>query len=314
MQQYIIRRLLLMIPVLIGVSIATFVLIRIVPGDIAVLKCGRGCTPEQVDLIRKQLGTDKPIVTQYFEWIGGIFRGDMGKSLYTRQPVVDELKRRIPITMELAILALAVASAIAIPIGIVSAIRQDTPLDYAGRLFSIAGLAIPSFWIATLVFTLPAIWWKWVPPTRYKDLWDDPIHNLTQMIIPAAILGLGFSAIQMRLTRSAMLEVLRQDYIRTAWAKGLRERVVLVRHALKNALIPVITVMGIQLAALLGGTVIMEQIFVIPGLGRSTFLSVFNRDYPQLQANVMFLAVVYVTMNLLVDLAYGFLDPRIRYR
>lgn len=314
MQQYIIRRLLLTIPVLIGVSIATFVLIRIVPGDIAVLKCGRQCPPEQLEVIRKQLGTDRPIVVQYFDWVGGIFRGDLGKSMYTRQPVMDELKRRIPITLELAILAIVASSVISLPIGIVSAIRQDTPLDYGGRLFSIMGLAIPSFWLGTLAITLPAIWWNWVPPLRYKDLWDDPAYNLRQMIVPAAILGLAFSAIQMRLIRSSMLEVLRQDYIRTAWAKGLRERVILVRHALRNAMIPVITVIGIQLAALLGGTVIMEQIFVIPGLGRSTFLSVFNRDYPQLQANVMFLATVYVMMNLLVDLAYGLLDPRIRYR
>lgn len=314
MQQYIIRRLLLMIPVLVGISIATFVLIRIVPGDIAHLKCGRQCTPEQVAAIRKDLGTDKPIIVQYFTWIGGVLRGDMGNSLYTRTPVLDELKRRIPITTEMAVLAVITATIVGLPIGIVSAIRQDSPVDYAGRLFSILGLAIPSFWLGTLVITLPAIWWHWIPPTRYKDLWDDPMYNLTQMIIPATILGLAFSAILMRLTRSAMLEVLREDYIRTAWAKGLRERVVLVRHALKNAMIPVVTVAGLQFATLLGGTVIMEQIFTIPGLGRSTFLAVFNRDYTQLQANVLFLALIYLLANLVVDLTYAWFDPRIRYR
>jgi len=314
MQMYVIRRLLVAIPTIVGVSILTFALVRLLPGDIAAIKCGRECTDEQRTIIRQQLGVDRPIPVQYGDWIRGIATGDLGVSLYTHKPVFDEWKQRIPVTVELAILAMAVAITIALPFGIISAVRQDTALDYVVRVVVLLGLAVPNFWVATLIFTIPAIVWGWVPPTIYRNIWDDPLYNLRQMILPALILGYTSAAILMRLTRSSLLEVLRQDYIRTASAKGLKERLVVVRHALKNALIPVITVAGFQFSFLLGGTVIIEQIFAIPGLGRSTFESIFNRDYPQTQINVLFLSTMFVLINLAVDLTYGVLDPRIRYR
>jgi peptide/nickel transport system permease protein len=213
------------------------------------------------------------------------------------------------------VLALVVALVIAVPTGIIAAVRQDSPGDYILRIGSILGLAIPGFWLATLIVTLPAIWWGWSPlKFHYTAFAKDPYENILSMIFPAIVLGVSLSAITMRLTRSALLEVLRQDYIRTAWAKGLRESAVIVRHGLKNALIPVVTVVGFQLATLLGGTIIIEQIFLLPGVGSSTLLSISQRDYPQLQANILFLATAFVFINLLVDLSYGLLDPRIRYR
>jgi peptide/nickel transport system permease protein len=252
---------------------------------------------------------------QYFSWIGGILlHGDFGKSLWQNTPVRELLAARLPVTFELGLMALIVALLTAIPIGIYSAIRQDTAGDYLTRSFSILMLAVPSFWMGTMVMVFPSIWWGWSPEVKFVPFTENPVQNLKQMILPALILGTALSAITMRLTRTMMLEVLRQDYIRTARAKGLRDRSVVVRHALKNAMIPVITVMGTQFGFLLGGVVIMETIFGLPGLGRYTVESITQRDYPQLQANVLLFAVALLVINLVVDLSYAWFDPRIRYR
>jgi len=267
-----------------------------------------------IALIKQQLGLDRPFHEQYVTWMSGMLRGDMGLSLWTGKPARDELFRRIPVSAELGALALLIALVIAIPIGIVSATRQDTASDYVGRLIAISGLSMPDFWIATLAITFLAIWFQWIPRIGFVGLFDDPLLNLQQLIIPASIMGFRLSAVTMRMVRSTMLEVLRQDYIRTAWSKGLRERAVIYRHALKNALIPVITIVGTQVERLLAGAIIIETIFVLPGVGRLTLESIQQRDYTQLQGNVMFIAVVMVSVNLIVDISYAWFDPRIRYR
>jgi len=313
MARYLIRRLVLAIPVLIGVTVFTFVLIRVIPGDVVDVKFGTNIRPEEKQALLKQLHLDEPFAQQYVRWLGGVLRGDFGASLRTNTPVADEFRRRVPVTVELALLAMAFGLTVGVLAGIVSATRQDRPLDYVARLLSMLGLAIPGFWLATLVIVLPAIWWGKVIPTGYTSFFDSPIDNIEKMIAPAVTLGLALSAIVMRLMRSSLLDVLRQDYVRVAWAKGLRERTVISRHALRNAVIPVVTVAGLQVSALLGGTVIQETIFVMPGLGRSTVDAIRFRDYTQLQMNVLFIALVYVAMNLVVDLLYSVLDPRIRY-
>jgi len=315
MHRYILRRLILNIPVILAVTLAVFLSMRMIPGDILMsLLADTGRLPEQdMARMRQQLGIDRPIHEQYFTWMSGLARGDMGKSLWTQNPVRDELGKRLPVTAELAVLALVFALILAIPIGVISATRQDTWADYVGRLFAIGGLSMPDFWLATITVVFLAIWFKWMPPLGFVPLFEDPLKNLQQVIFPAVILGVRLSATTMRMTRSTMLEVLRQDYIRTAWSKGLRERMVIYRHALKNALIPVITIVGGQLSGLLGGTVIMEQVFVLNGVGRLTLDSIIKRDYTQVQGNILFMALVIVTMNLIVDITYAWLDPRIRY-
>ena len=315
MLQYILRRLLASIPVLILVSIIVSALIRIVPGDVVMNMLGESgnVSAKDLALIRHQLGLDRPYYEQYLTWMAGLLRGDMGNSLWTGNPVRDELFRRVPVTMELALLGLPLAILIAIPIGIISATRQDTVSDYSGRLFAIAGLSLPDFWLATLVVVFLAIWFHWLPPRGYISPLESPWDNFQQFFLPAMILGFRLSAVTMRMTRSTMLEVLRQDYIRTAWSKGLRERVVIYRHAVKNAMIPVITLLGRQFSVLLGGTVIIETVFGIPGVGSLTLDAINQRDYTQVQGNVMFLAAIMVLMNLLVDISYGWFDPRIRY-
>ncbi len=334
MRQYIVKRLLLLIPTFFGVSIFIFVLMRAIPGDAALMLLTAGQDDatsvygeEYVRAIRKQWGLDKPIWHQYLIWFlgsdlafdpdgaaRGVIRGDFGKSFFRDDSALGELVRRLPVSLELAILTLVVAMGIAIPIGLISAIRQDTPLDYGTRIFPIFFLSVPNFWVGTLLILFPAMLWRYLPPLEYVPPHVDPLTNLRQFIFPAVSLGAFSSAVIMRMTRSTMLEVLRQDYVRTAWAKGLRERVVIWRHALKNALIPVVTIAGLQFNTLLGGTVIIESLFGLPGVGSLTLFAVTNRDYPQLQANVVFFAVVYVLVNLAVDLLYGWLDPRIRYQ
>lgn len=314
MRAYIIQRLILAFPVLVGVAVATFVLIRVVPGSAVDIKLGAGRDPDDRVKMERQLGLDKSIPEQFFIWTRGVVTGDLGESfMKPGQSVVDILKRRFPVTLEMALMGTAIALSFAIPIGVIAAIRQDSPLDHTVRLVSILGLAIPGFWLATLIIILPAIWWHTTVPLTFTPFLRDPIGNLHQMVFPALTLGIAQSAILMRLTRSSMLEVLRQDYVRTAWSKGLRERVVVSRHALKNALIPVVTVWGLQFSVLLGGTVIQETIFNFPGLGRAVIESITARDYPVIQAVVLLFASVYVLMNLLVDLTYSLLDPRIRY-
>ncbi|HWO93278.1 MAG TPA: ABC transporter permease, partial [Dehalococcoidia bacterium] len=256
---------------------------------------------------------DDPLPVQYLDWVGDIARGDFGESLLTTQDIGKEIRKRFPVTAELAVLAVLFSIVIGLPAGVIAAIRQDTPLDYVVRVLSILGLAVPGFWLASLIITLPAIWWQTGPPLGHTPFLDDPIENLKAYATPAILLGLAQGALLMRLTRSGLIEVMRQDYIRTAWSKGLRERVVILRHAMRNALIPVITVMGLQLTVLLGGTVIQEQIFLLPGLGFYLLQAISLRDYPVLQTVILLLTVIYVVVNLIVDLTYGYLDPRIRY-
>jgi peptide/nickel transport system permease protein len=304
-------------PVLVGLSIVIFGAIRIVPGDVIVsLTADAGnVPPEQKAALREKLGLNDPFPLQYAKWVGGIARGDFGTSLWRGSSVGHELRRTLPITIELSALALLIAVCVAIPVGVLSAVRQDTWMDYLGRLFSIGALSMPDFWLGTMAMLYLSIWFGWIPPIGggFRSLAEDPSTNLQILGLPALILGLRLSAGAMRMTRSAMLEVLREDYIRTAWAKGLRERAVILRHALRNGLIPVITIFGAQLGLLLSGSVVMETLFGIPGMGRLTLEAVTLRDYPQVQANVMVIGTFIVLLNLLVDVTYGWLDPRIRY-
>lgn len=304
-----------MFPTLFLVTLGVFLLMNLAPGDVIMAKMAEDyVSPEQIQKMRVELGLDKPLMLQYFHWVGNVIRGDLGTSLWSGQPVASELARRLPVSAELAILTLMVSMSISLPLGVLSAIRQDTAADYIGRFLSILALSAPNFWLGTMAVVLPAFWFGWSPPVRYTAFWIDPLTNL-QQVAPAAIcLGAHSSAVVMRMSRSTLLEVLRQDYIRTAWAKGLGERVIIIRHALKNAMIPVITIWGGQLSALLGGTVIMETIFSLPGIGLSTFQSIDRRDFVQLQGNILFLSGVFVVMNLLVDLTYAWFDPRIRYK
>jgi peptide/nickel transport system permease protein len=318
MQAYIVRRLLALIPTLLFASLIVFVTVRLIPGDVIDLMLSQNDIGAD-KLTRAQLiaalGLDKPMWEQYGRWIGGILlEGNFGRSLWQNTPVADLLLARLPVTFELGLMALIVALVVAIPIGAYSAMRQDTAGDYIGRSFSILMLAVPSFWLGTMVMVFPSIWWGWSPEVKFVPFAVDPLRNLSQMIIPAVILGTSLSAVTMRLTRTMMLEVLRQDYIRTAWAKGLSERTVVVRHALRNALIPVVTLIGLQAPLLIGGAVIMEQIFVIPGMGLLLLDAVTQRDYPIITGVFLIVGLAVMAINLAVDLSYGLLDPKVRYR
>ena len=331
MRAYIIRRLLLIIPTLFLVSLIVFFAIRLVPGDAVDAVAARmGSAGGEVGVARAKveiariLGLDVPMHVQYARWIGfapqadgsfsGIFQGNLGKSFWEPRTVVEEVAVRWPVTLELGILALIVSQLIGLPIGIYSAIRQDSPGDYVGRSFATLCIAVPSFWLATLVIVYPSIWWGYMPSIMKIPFTEDPIGNLIMFIVPAIILGMALAGITMRMTRTMMLEVLRQDYIRTAWAKGLRERVVILRHALKNALIPVITLVGLQIPIMIGGTVIIEQIFCLPGMGRLIFNAILQRDEPLICGAMAFFAIILVLVNLTVDLTYAFLDPRVHYK
>jgi peptide/nickel transport system permease protein len=314
MHVYLMRRLLLVIPTLLGVSIIVFLLVRLLPGDAVTMLLQEYAYAKDADELRARLGLDRPVYVQYVEWIGGVARGDLGTSLRSKNAVAEELVNRLPVTAELGVLAMLVGLAVAIPVGVVAAVRQDTWSDYLGRSVAIGLLAIPSFWLGTLVITLPSVWWGWTPPLRYTRLLDDPLKNLGHVIVPAVILGLALSGSLMRLTRAQMLEVLRQDYVRTASAKGLAEHAVVTHHALKNAFIPVLTLLGLQVSILVGGTVVLESVFVLPGMGRYLLEAVQYRDYPVIQALNLIFATAIVLANLLVDLLYGWLDPRVRYQ
>jgi len=321
MKDYIIRRLLLMIPTMMLVVIVVFLLVRFIPGDIVDLMAlqmsqtsaggSEIVTPES---LRQALGLDIPLPVQLGRWISGIFtRGDFGTSLWTNKPVIDEILRRLPVTFELGLLAFILAVAIAIPVGIISAIRQDSWMDYLTRSISIFGMSVPGFWLATMIIVFPAAWWHWAPIFNVIPFSEDPLGNLKQFLLPAAILGFAMSGVTVRYLRTTLLEVLRQDYIRTAWSKGLRERMVVVRHALKNAFIPIITILFGQAFIMLGGVVIIEQIFNLPGMGRLFIESVFRRDYPYIQSINLILASIGLLFILANDLSYAYLDPRIRY-
>ncbi len=298
------------------VSLLIFSLVRVLPGDAVIMQLDQAAapTPETLKRARQELGLDRPFLAQYRTWIGGAVQGDLGRSLISRRPVTQELLKRINLTSHLAVLSTIVALLIALPVGVLSAVRQDTTSDYLGRLVAILGLSLPDFWIATVAVTLLAIWLQWMPPIGFAPIWADPVRCLSQLTIPAVVIGARLAAVSMRMTRSSLLEVLRQDYIRTARAKGAREGAVIVRHALKNAFIPVVTVIGQQFSVLLGGTVIVEFVFLQPGVGSLMLEAVLLRDYTLIQGAVLFFAAVIVVANLLVDLSYAWLDPRIRYR
>jgi peptide/nickel transport system permease protein len=316
MRTYIARRIGQGLLVLWLVSLLIFSLVRILPGDAVIMQLDQAAapTPDVLKRARQELGLDRPFLAQYRTWMASAVQGDLGRSLLSRRPVTQELLKRINLTTHLAVLSVLIALLIALPIGILAAVRQDTASDYFGRLFAILGLSLPDFWLATVVITFLAIWFQWIPPIGFAPLWQDPVRCLSQLLIPALIIGARLAAVSMRMTRSSLLEVLRQDYVRTARAKGARERAVIVRHALKNAFIPVVTVIGQQFSVLLGGTVIVEVIFLQPGVGSLMLDAVLLRDYTLIQGAVLFFAAVIVVTNLLVDLSYAWLDPRIRYR
>jgi peptide/nickel transport system permease protein len=311
---YIARRLLLAIPTLLLSSLLVFLLIHLVPGDVIVAKLGEAglVKPEAIEAARQELGLDKPVYVQYLDWLWGIVRLDPGNSLWSRLPALDLLLKAVPVSVELAFLAMLVSIVLAIPLGVISAVKQDSAIDHVVRVVSVAGVAMPDFWIAIVVIVFLSKQFGYLPPVFYKSFTEDPLTNLSQMMIPALILGYRLAAGTMRMTRSAMLETLRQDYIRTARAKGLRGKTIIMRHALKNAMIPTITIMGTQFGFLIGGTVIMESIFALPGVGQLTLVSIQRRDYIQIQLNVLFIAALLTVLNLIVDVAYGWFDPRLR--
>jgi peptide/nickel transport system permease protein len=318
MQAYIVRRLLALIPTLVFASLIVFVTVRLIPGDVIDLMLSTndiGANKKSREQLEAALGLDQPMVSQYFRWIGAfLFEGNLGLSLWQNNSVMEEVLSRLPVTFTLGLMALIVALIVGIPIGVYSAVVQDTVGDYVARSFAIIALALPGFWVGTLVMVFPAIWWGWSPEVKFTPFLQDPLKHLGQLIIPALILGKAFSAVTMRLTRAMMLEVMRQDYIRTALAKGLAPKTTIIRHALRNALIPVVTLVGLQAPVLVGGAVIMEQIFVIPGMGLLLLDAVSQRDYPIITGVFLIVGVVVVLINLLVDLSYGLLDPKVRYR
>ena len=319
MRAYIVRRLLLVIPTLFTLSILVFLSVRFIPGDVIDAMAGKyeymGVVVDR-EALERLLGLDVPVYVQYGRWIGDIFlHGTLGESLFGGPVSIEEkIIGRLPVTIELGVMAIVIGLVIALPVGIYSAIRQDTAADYLGRSIAILGMATPNFWLALMVVLYPALWWGWSPPMELIPLTEDPLGNLGVFLIPSLILGTGMAAATMRMTRTMMLEVLRQDYIRTAWSKGLKERVVIMRHAVKNALIPVVTLIGLQLPLLVGGAVIMENIFNLPGLGRLMLVALNDRDYTVVSGVNLVFATLVLGLNLMIDLIYPYLDPRVRYR
>jgi len=313
MTQYVLRRLLLFVPVIIGVSILTFVLMRIVPGDVAAIALGQNATPEALEEFREANGLDRPLPIQYLDWLAGLAHGDFGDSYFHHSAIRDELAHRLPVTGELMIMSVVITLLLGIPAGVIAGVRPNTWSDYVTRTTAVFGLSIPNFWLGTLLILLPAIWFNWTPPFGRVSFFDEPGKNLVQFILPSMAIGISSAAGVMRLVRSSVLEVLRQDYVRTAWSKGLPERTIIWRHVLKNGLIPVATLVGLQVGTLLGGAVIAEQIFALPGMGLFTLQSILGRDYLAVQAIVVLAAVTYAVVNLMVDVVYVWFDPRIRY-
>ena len=317
MRQYVLKRLLLMIPTLFGVALLVFFLLRVAPGDIVELKyagSGTFAPKEALDRERKQLGLDKPLAQQFVNWIAGVARFDFGNSMWTGQPITQEIKIRLELSLQLAVMATVVAMLLAIPLGTLAALKQDTWVDYAVRIFSIAGLAMPSFWLGIVIILGFLIVFKWMPPLTFTSFWTDPRANLAQLIWPALAVGYRYSAMATRMTRSSVLEVLREDYVRTARAKGLWERAVVLKHALSNALLPIVTVIGLEFAFLLGGLVVTEQVFNLNGIGMLFVESITHRDYTMTQALVLLVSFAFIFMNFMVDLLYAWLDPRIHYQ
>lgn len=317
MGSYVARRVLALVPTLFFASVIVFVLVRLIPGDVIDMMLSErvGDSGVSRDQLMRALGLDRPLWQQYLQWVSGVvFHFDLGKSLWQHTSVWQLLAARLPVSLELSLLGTLCGLIIALPIGVYSAVRQNTALDYLARSASLLMLSVPAFWVGTLIMVFPSIWWGWAPPLSYIPFGDDPVQHLRQMLLPALVLGMALSAITMRMTRTMMLEVLRQDYVRTAWAKGLDEPLVLFRHALRNALIPVVTLVGMQVPLLIGGAVIVEQIFVLPGIGSLLVDAVSQRDYPIITGLFLVIGVLVMSINLLVDLSYGLLDPRVRHR
>ena len=313
LRRYLAKRVLVAVPSLLIASLIVFTLPRLIPGDVVALMLQEKQYAKDLEELRAKLGLDRALHVQYTEWLGRAVRGDLGVSLWTGRPVLQELGERLPVTLELALFATVFALLIALPIGILSAARQDTLADYLARSVAIMGLSVPGFWLATLILVLPAIWWGWRPLTGFTEFTKDPVAHVTQLLLPSAIIGVASGAALMRLTRGMLLEVLRQDYVRTAWAKGLAERAVLIKHGLRNAIIPVVTLLGTQLPQILGATVIIETIFGLPGMSRFLFDAINQRDYPVIQGVNLVVVSTVVFVNLGVDALYAILDPRIRY-
>ena len=317
MVQYIIKRVLLMLPTLLGAALVIFLLMNIIPGDVALLIIGGDqggdINPQELARLRTHLGLDRPLYEQFFSWLWGVITLDFGKSLWTSAPIMEEIMIRLPLTLEVAVAATIVSTIIAIPLGTIAAIRQDTWIDYIVRIISIGGLAIPSFWMGILIILFLVIYFEWGPPLEFVSLTEDPWENAKQLIWPIVTVGYRNAAVTARMMRSTVLETMREDYIRTAWAKGLHERMVVTKHALKNAFLPVLTIIGTEIAFLLGGLVVTETVFTLNGLGRFMVDAIAHRDIPVVQTLVLLIAFTFVFLNLLVDLLYAWFDPRISY-
>jgi peptide/nickel transport system permease protein len=314
MREYLLKRVLLMVPTLFLVTVLVFLMGRMLPGDVVLQMLEGYAYADNVETLRRELGLDRPMHIQYLEWMGRLLRGDLGHSLWTKESILAEYARRFPVTLELALLTVLVSVAFGVGVGVLSAVRQESWFDYAGRVVAILALAMPFFWLAILVVVLPSIYFRWTPLWTYVSLTTDPLQNLKIMIFPALVFGVSRAGPIMRIMRSSMLEVQRQDYIRTAWAKGLPERGVIFKHAIKNALIPVVSILGLQIHFYLGGSVIIESIFRLPGVGHFFFEALIRRDYPVVQSVNLFFAAFTLLLNLIVDFSYAYLDPRIRYR
>jgi peptide/nickel transport system permease protein len=322
MYKYMIRRVLLLVPAFIIITTIIFGMVRLMPGTIVDIRIGKieavgggfRVSPEERQKIIGALGLDVPVYIQYLRWLADIVRGDFGFSLGRDLPVAEMVAQKVPVTLELALLALFIAILIAVPVGVYSSIRQDSIGDYIGRGIAVSFISLPSFWVGLLVVVLPSIWWGWSPPVEYPSLFQKPIENLTYMWIPAAVVGLFIQGAIMRTLRTTILDVMRQDYVRTAWSKGLKEGIVMFRHVLRNGLIPVVTVIGLQAPYLIGGTIVIERIFLIPGLGNMLVSGIFERDYTVISGASLFFTFFILIVNLLTDLSYAFLDPRVRYR
>jgi peptide/nickel transport system permease protein len=315
MKQYVLRRVALAVPTLVLVSLIVFFMMRLMPGDIVTRMVEGQAYAPTIEALRAELGLDRPAYLQYLDWIGGILtRGDFGNSYWTRQPIWDEFVHRFPVTLELALLTILVSVFIGFVVGIISASRQDSASDYVGRVFAILALSVPYFGLAVLVVVLPSIYFKWTPVWTYVPFTANPLENLKIVIVPALVFGVTRAGPIMRIMRSSLLDILRQDYIRTAWSKGLGERAIILRHALKNALIPVVSLIGLQMPLYIGGSVIVESIFRLPGVGLFFFEALTRLDYPVVQSVNLIIAAMVVGLNLVIDLSYAYLDPRIRYR
>jgi peptide/nickel transport system permease protein len=315
MRTYLLKRVLSLVPTIIGVTILVFLMIRLIPGTVVDQLVGAEAKVDEATKaeLRAYFGLDRPLPVQYAAWFGNLLRGDLGQSWRSGLSVNQMIADRLAVTAELTVGALAISLLIGVPLGILSAVKENTPLDHLARVTSLFSLSIPIFWQAAMLILALSLWFRWVPPVQYRPLTEDPLANLQQFFLPALVLGTVVAAQVMRMTRSSLLDVLRHDYVRTARAKGLRERLVVSRHAFKNALIPIITVIGVQVGYLLGGAVVTEEVFTLPGIGRLVLNAVYERDYPLVQGTILFIALLFMLSNLIVDLLYAYLDPRIRY-